>query len=82
MGDGVAETLIDKLGISRYVTFRNQIETSELVASFIICAVYCVANYAGNRNHKRSVPFTLISSCLALICLYAGEFINMQIWLE
>jgi len=31
MGDGVTEKLMDRLGVTEAVTFRNQIETSELI---------------------------------------------------
>jgi glycosyltransferase involved in cell wall biosynthesis len=31
LGDGVTEKLMDKLGVTGAVTFRNQIETSELI---------------------------------------------------
>jgi len=31
LGDGVTEKLMDKLGVTQAVTFRNQIETSELI---------------------------------------------------
>jgi len=31
LGDGVTEKLMDKLGVTEAVTFRNQIETSELI---------------------------------------------------